>query len=66
MTYRQLDHWVRRGYLHPRGGEGSGHHRKWPPDEVEVGVRMAVLVRSGYLPAAAARLARYGAEGVAS
>lgn len=62
MTYRQMDYWVRRGYLHPAESRpGSGNARVWPPEELEVGRRMAVLVQGGYTPATAARLAREGA-----
>jgi DNA-binding transcriptional MerR regulator len=32
-TYRQLDHWVRKGYLHPENPEpGSGSVRRFSVD----------------------------------
>ena len=59
MTYRQLDHWTRRGYL--RADEptpGSGHRRTWPPREVEVARTMARLVAAGMSPRQASEVAR--------
>lgn len=59
-TYRQLDHWVRLGYLHPLGGRGSGSVRAWPPGELAVADCMARLVAAGLRPEAAHRVARGG------
>lgn len=58
FTYRQLDYYVRKGYLRPLGGHGSGNRRHWPESEVRIALRMAALVREGYIASAAARLAR--------
>jgi DNA-binding transcriptional MerR regulator len=64
ITYRQLDHWTRRGYLRPvvvRNGFGSGQggrSRDWPAAEVAVACRMARLIAAGLTPEAAAELAR--------
>jgi hypothetical protein len=61
ITYRQLDHWVTRGYLHPRRrahNPGSGHPRTFTPREGDVAEAMAGLVALGMLPAAAAKIGR--------
>lgn len=57
-TFRQLDHWVRVGYLRPVGGDGPGRHRDWPGDEVRVAKTMTRLVQAGVRPEAAHRAAR--------
>lgn len=56
VTYRQLDHWTRRGYL-PIGDRtpGSGVPRRWWPDEVERARVFAALADIGVEPAAIAR-----------
>lgn len=59
INYRQLDHWVTRGYLMPsKANPGSGSQREFPESELEVAEVMADLVRAGFLPARAERLAR--------
>ena len=62
VTYRQLDFWVRQGYLRPEHAGGSGVARKWPAEEIRVLERMARLVRGGVVPSVAARVARGEAE----
>lgn len=59
-TYRQIDYWVRRGWLRPIGAAapGSGVPRVFPPEELAVADRMARLVRAGLTPEAAHRAAR--------
>ncbi len=58
-TYRQLDHWSRRGWLRPDGGgRGSGRPREWSRTEVEVATTMVRLVAAGITPEAAHRAAR--------
>lgn len=51
ITYRQLDYWVRKGFLRPavRWGDpaGKGHGRIWPPQEVAIAGRMARLLAAG-------------------
>lgn len=44
-SYRQLDHWVRCGYIdaHDVAAVGSGHHRRWNPDQVS---RVRALVQA--------------------
>lgn len=59
ITYRQLDHWQRKGYLRPVNGfSGSGRDREWPLAEVEIARRMGRLVAAGLSVEQAARFAR--------
>jgi hypothetical protein len=59
VTYRQLDYWTRRGYLHlTTPTPGYGHPRTWPPGELAVAERMARAVRAGLTPHAAHKAAR--------
>lgn len=63
ITYRQLDHWCKTGYLRPAvASPGSGYQRKFPPQEFQVARLMVLLVAVGVEPAAAARAAREGVE----
>jgi DNA-binding transcriptional MerR regulator len=57
ITYRQLDHYCRRGYLHP-AHRGSGYDRAFTPKEIEIAKRMVTLIRVGFTVAAAAAYAR--------
>ncbi len=60
LTYRQVDYWVRRGYLRPEHAtDGSGSVREWPAEELAVGERMGRLVAAGMAPVAAAVAARH-------
>ena len=62
-TYRQLDFWVRCGYLRPaRAAAGSGTQRLFTVDEAAVAGRMVRLVEATLLPAAAAKVARSGGD----
>lgn len=58
ISFRRLDWWVRRGYLKPEGGNGTGDPRSWPPAEVEVACKMGRLVHVGLSVESAARAAR--------
>ena len=59
ITYRQLDYWTSKGYLHADANNpGSGNHRNFDGDEVSVAWLMAQFVRAGMRPHAAADLAR--------
>lgn len=65
ITYRQLDHWTRLGYLRPmqenrkgNPGVGSGYDRDYPASEVAAARVMGQLLAAGLTPAAAARVAR--------
>jgi hypothetical protein len=60
ITHRQLDHWVRQGYLAPVvAAPGTGNSREWLPIEIEIGRRMARLVAAGFVPERAAVIARF-------
>lgn len=55
VSYRQLDWWVRSGFL--TVGDvtpGSGYPRRWWPDEVNRARAFAALVHVGISPAAVA------------
>lgn len=59
-TYRQLDYWVRQGWLHPdvaHDQSGAGYARQWTPVERDVASLMVRLIESGILTAVAARIA---------
>ena len=64
LTYRRLDYWCQVGYLRPLGEvhPGSGEPRRWPVAELYVAARMVAFINEGFVPAAAAMLARNGAE----
>lgn len=63
VTYRQLNWWVRQGYLRPANPHpGSGTRRVWSTKELRVGARMAALVAAGLLPRFAAEAARVGSD----
>jgi DNA-binding transcriptional MerR regulator len=64
ISYRQLDYWVRCGYLRPEVAEpGSGRARRWPEEEIEIARTMRRLVDVGLTNAVAADVARtYVAE----
>jgi hypothetical protein len=59
LTYRQLDHWCRVGYLKVPG-RGHGFRREWPDEEVRVATVMTRLVQAGLSPAVAHDVARQG------
>ncbi|PZF11742.1 hypothetical protein DEI98_06380 [Curtobacterium sp. MCLR17_034] len=59
ISYRQLDVWVRSGYLHPTTTTGEAFaDRVWPEDEALIAIEMGRLTRGGFTVSAAARLAR--------
>lgn len=60
ITYRQLDYWVRKGYLRPEGeaSPGTGIARQWPAAELDIARRMGRLVAAGFPPERAAAFAR--------
>jgi len=68
ITYRQLDHWTRQGWIkaEPRIARrldwppGSGHPRSYPQVEVEIAGRMGRLVKAGVTARVAAQVARRG------
>ena len=64
-TYRQLDHWVRQGYLRPEGKTGTGNRRSWSTRERRVALIMSRLVAAGLTPQLAVRVARAKVHGTA-
>lgn len=56
ITYRQLDHWTRKGWFNPIGGVGTGTQRDYPSAEVEKVCAVAKLVHAGLLPEKAAMI----------
>ncbi|GAA3550586.1 hypothetical protein GCM10022419_033550 [Nonomuraea rosea] len=63
LTYRQLDHWTRRGWLRPAHAGGTGNARVWPAAELQIADLMRRLTRAGLAAAAAAQAARTHQEG---
>ncbi len=61
VSYRRLHYWTRQGWVKALNPEcGSGRQLVWPAEEVRVVQVMALLVRSGVEPGAAAKAARNG------
>lgn len=67
VTYRQADHWARRGLVRtydeyglpiPGGANGSGCPRYVTRSEAKHVTRTAALVRAGFTPEVAARVSR--------
>lgn len=58
LTFQQIDHWSRVGYLKPDRGIGTSHSRCFPPVEVDIAKTMGGLVGAGLKPAVAADVAR--------
>lgn len=59
ISYRQLDMWVRYGYLHPATTTGEAFaDRVWPEDEALIAVEMGRLTRAGFTVRSAASIAR--------
>jgi hypothetical protein len=60
VTWRQLDHWTRLGYLRTLSEQipGIGHDRIWPSSEVQIARTMARLTAAGITPEGAERVAR--------
>ncbi len=61
-SYRQIDHWTRKGYLQAYGGGGQGHVRRWPRGERDVAAMMHRLVTAGFSPEIAHTVARNGGD----
>ena len=61
LTYRQIDHWTKQGYLKPAGStSGSGHPRQWSGEELRVARVMVQLLAAGFTVTAAHDVARRG------
>lgn len=59
LTYRVLDFWTTRGYLHAdQNSPGSGRSRRWSPEEQAVARLMSRLVDAGLTPMGAHHAAR--------
>lgn len=60
LTYRQLDHWLSRGYVRraPSSKAGSGNERYLTPREARILHVMFELVKDGVNPEQAAKMAR--------
>jgi DNA-binding transcriptional MerR regulator len=58
ISYRQLDWWVRRKWLHPTGGKGSGRQREFDEEEVAIALTAGQLLKLGFVPERAVRYAR--------
>lgn len=55
ITYRQLDHWISRGYV-PVPTQGTGYPRGLTQAQAERAARVAALVAFGLDPVVAARI----------
>lgn len=65
VSYRQLDYWIRFGYIEAENPTpGSGRRRVVAPEELLVAERMARLVAGGMAVAVAAIVARQPDEHV--
>ncbi len=62
VTYKRIDYWIRCGYIKPiaEARPGTGHVREFTYVQVQVCLWMARLVKVGFTPAAAAKLATSG------
>lgn len=58
LTWRQLDHWANKGYLHPEGGRAHGVARVWPEPELRIAALMVRLAAAGMVLESAASVAR--------
>ncbi|MEU1761349.1 MerR family transcriptional regulator [Micromonospora sp. NPDC005652] len=69
ITYRVLDHWVKKGYLRPglefpHRPAGKGNRRVWSDEEIRVARDMARLRTAGFTVKRAAAIARLGTQAV--
>lgn len=63
LTYRQLDHWTRLGWLRPAHTSGTGNARVWSQTELQIADLMRRLTRAGLAVEAAAQAARSHQDG---
>lgn len=56
ISYRQLDHWVRRGLIDGPEAKGSGRAREWTAQQAAVAIMTGRLVNAGIEVAAASWL----------
>ena len=57
-TKRQVDHWIRKGWVKPNGNGGTGNGWSWSKEELDVACLMARMVQAGIKVERAAKLAR--------
>jgi len=50
VSYRQLDYWLREGYVHPEMdvNPGSGRPRRWAPADVDRLIAVAQKLRDAH------------------
>ena len=61
VSFRQLDHWIRRGWIpSPNPTPGSGTDRVWTRETVRIASVMVALVGLGIIPPRAAHYAATG------
>lgn len=66
ISYRQLDHWCRRGFARPINDDpGYGHSRVFSRGELSTLTRMGRLVAAGVRPEVAHAIARGDADAAA-
>lgn len=59
VTYKQIDTWTKRRYLHPEPNPGgTGHKRAYKPGEVRIAQIIGTLTTAGVTPSIAAQAAR--------
>lgn len=62
-TARQIDHWVRKGWLRPENPmPGQGRAVRWSPTQARRAEVMARLVAAGVSPATASLVAHFGTD----
>ncbi len=61
-SYRQIDHWTRKGWLHADGGGSQGRPRRWPRRERDIAAMMHRMVAVGIPPELAHDVARAGGD----
>ena len=57
-SIRQLNHWIKKGWLEPKEYGGSGTQREWSKKELDVANLMARMLRAGLDVKRAAKVAR--------
>lgn len=58
VTTRQVDHWIRKGYVPSITSRGSGNHRRYELSDIVYLAKLAGLVSIGFLPEPAVELLR--------
>jgi hypothetical protein len=60
LSYRQLDHWTRKGWVRADDPTpGSGKRRTWDDHELAIAARMVRLIDAGFVVGKAAEIARW-------